>query len=118
MTTKALTQRDLQTLERLLRAQHAALLGEAEQLETEATGTPGAPLEQQAEAEIVEREWDIDLELLADEDRVLREIVAALARVRDGTYGRCEDCRRWIPRARLAVVPYARRCVACESARA
>jgi DnaK suppressor protein len=39
------------------------------------------------------------------------EVVAALARIEDGTYGRCVDCGRPIPDARLEVRPEAARCV-------
>lgn len=44
----------------------------------------------------------------------LREIEDALARLRDGTYGECEGCRRKIPLARLKVLPYASFCVECK----
>jgi RNA polymerase-binding transcription factor DksA len=40
--------------------------------------------------------------------------VQALQRLADGTYGRCEDCEGAIPLARLEIVPYARRCAACQ----
>ena len=43
----------------------------------------------------------------------IQEIDDALARVEDGTYGRCEACARPIPFERLEAVPQARSCVAC-----
>jgi DnaK suppressor protein len=45
----------------------------------------------------------------------LREIDAALGRVEDGCYGRCERCGGPIPEARLEARPVARTCVACAS---
>ena len=39
------------------------------------------------------------------------EVVAALARLDDGTYGTCVDCGKPIPDARLEVRPEAARCV-------
>lgn len=39
------------------------------------------------------------------------QVVAALARIDDGTYGVCVDCGRPIPDARLEVRPEAARCV-------
>jgi DnaK suppressor protein len=39
------------------------------------------------------------------------QVVAALARLDDGSYGRCVDCGREIPPARLEVRPEAARCV-------
>jgi DnaK suppressor protein len=48
--------------------------------------------------------------------RELAEVEAALARLRDGTYGECADCGEPIAPARLAVYPIATRCVACQQA--
>lgn len=43
----------------------------------------------------------------------LDEIDAALERVDDGFYGRCETCGASIGRDRLEVLPAARQCVGC-----
>ena len=45
---------------------------------------------------------------------MLNEVDAALTRIEEGTYGRCEDCGKAIPAQRLAAIPYALRCVPCE----
>lgn len=45
----------------------------------------------------------------------LQEIDDALVRLREGTFGRCEDCGHPIPVARLEAIPYARLCIACKS---
>ena len=44
----------------------------------------------------------------------LEAIQAALARIDDGTYGRCATCGEMISVARLTAMPTARRCVACQ----
>ena len=41
-------------------------------------------------------------------------IVAALTRVQDGTYGDCVDCGKPVPDGRLEARPDASRCVACQ----
>jgi RNA polymerase-binding transcription factor DksA len=46
----------------------------------------------------------------------LTEVDAALARMRDGTYGDCVDCDVAIAPARLAAYPTAQRCVKCQGA--
>ncbi|MFC8194435.1 TraR/DksA family transcriptional regulator [Streptomyces sp. NPDC060006] len=46
--------------------------------------------------------------------RVLAEVEAAFARVRDGSYGVCPTCSRPIPVERLEILPYARFCVPCQ----
>lgn len=54
------------------------------------------------------------LRVLSDkEQRELKEIDAALARVADGTYGMCEQCSRAIGRQRLLAIPEARCCLEC-----
>lgn len=44
----------------------------------------------------------------------LVEVDAALARIDDGTYGRCEVCGGAIPAGRLEARPTARTCVSCS----
>lgn len=51
----------------------------------------------------------------APDAMVTDDILDALDRIGEGTYGRCELCREWLPRERLAAVPWARRCPDCES---
>ena len=47
----------------------------------------------------------------------LAEILAALARLADGSYGTCEACGRPISAERLAARPAARTCVGCVRSR-
>lgn len=47
----------------------------------------------------------------------LVELDRALARLEQGSYGRCERCGQPIPAARLAARPDARSCVSCASIR-
>ncbi|MGW0903568.1 TraR/DksA C4-type zinc finger protein [Streptomyces sp. NPDC002853] len=47
-------------------------------------------------------------------ERVLKEIEAALARVRDGSYGTCPTCAKPIPVERLEILPYTQFCVPCQ----
>jgi RNA polymerase-binding protein DksA len=58
-------------------------------------------------------EEELTLGLLENEEQLIGEIDAALARIEQGEYGRCEDCRRQIPERRLRALPYTRHCVAC-----
>lgn len=50
---------------------------------------------------------------MENEGRILVEINDALARIEQGTFGRCENCRREIPKERLEAVPYTRYCIRC-----
>jgi len=53
-------------------------------------------------------------ELSGSELRELREVDAALQRLKNGTYGRCERCGVAIGRRRLRAIPEARICSHCE----
>jgi DnaK suppressor protein len=53
------------------------------------------------------------LNLLANEEQMLREIGAALERLDAGNFGRCEECQGAIARPRLKELPYTRFCVEC-----
>jgi DnaK suppressor protein len=44
------------------------------------------------------------------------EVLAALARIEDNSYGKCVDCGHQIPAGRLEARPEAARCVNCQSA--
>jgi len=46
--------------------------------------------------------------------RRARELVAALERVRDGSYGTCEECGGSIPAARRRALPGVTTCVRCQ----
>ncbi len=58
-------------------------------------------------------EEDIALSLVASKEQMIAEINAALARLDQGMFGRCEGCAQAIPRARLQALPYARYCITC-----
>ena len=58
-------------------------------------------------------EQEFTLSLMQNEEQVLEEIAAAMERIRDGSFGKCEECQGDIPKARLKTLPYARRCVEC-----
>ena len=63
------------------------------------------------------REGGADVALLESLDQTVRQIDAALERLNTGAYGRCDACGEGIPIARLRAVPFATRCVPCQSAK-
>jgi DnaK suppressor protein len=46
--------------------------------------------------------------------RLLREVVSALAKIEDGSYGTCERCNEPIAEKRLDALPFARYCIDCQ----
>ncbi|MBI5345491.1 MAG: TraR/DksA family transcriptional regulator [Deltaproteobacteria bacterium] len=62
-----------------------------------------------------ERERELTL-MLGDRDREkLAEIEGALDRIKESTYGECEECGEPIAENRLRALPFTRVCVECQS---
>jgi RNA polymerase-binding transcription factor DksA len=62
-------------------------------------------------------EREKDLSILESLEHELAELEAALRRVDDGEYGRCEACHQAIPEERLEAQPAARFCAEHEPRR-
>ena len=60
-------------------------------------------------------EQELTLTLLGSGEDILDEVEAAIQRIEDGGYGRCEACGEEIPKSRLDAIPYAAECVQCAS---
>ena len=67
-------------------------------------------------AEIASSASDGDVErIIAEEDaRELKQIEDALARIKAGHYGVCEQCSKPIKKARLKAIPFTTLCVSCK----
>jgi DnaK suppressor protein len=50
------------------------------------------------------------------ESHLLRQVKAALGRVRAGTFGTCAECESAITPRRLAALPWASLCIQCQEA--
>ena len=97
-----------------------ALLAERERLRDEVGGAIQAPdqmtygSQAAAASQVFEQQRDLALR-----DRAVQQLAlvdAALARLDDGTYGRCARCGRDIPSARLEALPWAAHCIECQGA--
>lgn len=51
--------------------------------------------------------------LIENSSERLEEIIAALQRIDNGTFGSCDECGHEISKDRLRAVPFARQCIAC-----
>ncbi len=51
--------------------------------------------------------------LLGNQEFTLSEIEAALERIKNNSYGICEECKSIINVERMRALPYARRCIKC-----
>ena len=107
-------------------ALHRMLMGKRHELMQEITGNLGASLTEDQRRRL-ESAMDVGDQSLMDLDRELgislmemrnkrRQLIdEALARLEDGTYGLCDECGVEINEKRLAAVPFAKLCVACQS---
>jgi len=59
-------------------------------------------------------EAELQIHLRRADLRFIRAIQDALTRIRHGTFGTCEACRKPISRARLEAVPWTRHCRDCK----
>ena len=58
-------------------------------------------------------EQEQTLSFIQSDNATLNLIEEALERIKEGTYGICEDCGKPIPKVRLNVLPYTANCVHC-----
>jgi DnaK suppressor protein len=107
-------------------ALHRMLMEKRQELMKEITGNLGASLTEDQRRRL-ESAMDVGDQSLMDLDRELgislmemrnkrRQLIdQALGRLEDGTYGLCDECSVEINEKRLAAVPFAKLCVACQS---
>jgi RNA polymerase-binding transcription factor len=98
-------------LERLLRENREELLRQLDQHQREAV-PDRTPDDEGAEAtrNLLEH---LSFDAVERERKLLKEIDAALERIKEGTYGTCEHCGTEIALRRLRAVPWARYCLIC-----
>jgi RNA polymerase-binding protein DksA len=60
---------------------------------------------------------DFNVAVVDRQVREMRDIEAALRRIRDGEYGVCIDCGTEVGFARLQAYPTAKRCIVCQEKR-
>jgi DnaK suppressor protein len=57
---------------------------------------------------------EVDMALMQMKSETLSRIDQAIARLENGTYGRCQECDREISAARLKALPFAALCRNCQ----
>lgn len=72
------------------------------------------PVEKDFAEQVTQRENDEVLSAIDDEAKQTVILIdAALARIKQGTYGICASCGSKIPDARLTALPYVTTCINC-----
>ena len=66
------------------------------------------------DASLLAAERESSARAMEQEFRLLRQVEAALDRLREGTFGICASCQEEIASKRLRAIPWATRCVSCQ----
>jgi len=106
--------RELEILQRLLADRKHELLGEADRT----VGGMGEGREQfpdPTDRALHEGNRNLVLRIRDRERRLISKIDEALARMDDGSYGKCEECGREIGFARLRARPVTTLCIDCKA---
>jgi DnaK suppressor protein len=61
-------------------------------------------------------ECDLAISNIDRGSKQLRDVRAALRRIRDGSFGVCEECEEKIQLKRLVAIPWASLCIHCQEA--
>jgi|GEM_PF-402151 len=80
---------------------------------TEATANSKSPI---SSAENAADAFDQDFAFMSmeSEEEIIRKVDTALNRMKDGTYGTCEECEVVINDDRLEALPWATMCIKCQ----
>ena len=114
-----LTPAQQKTLEKLLRERELAARAEISDKAGERADTPYSDLAgevaDEGDESAADQIVDVDNALMGMDLAEVREITAALERMKDHSYGVCVDCDEPIAYARLCAYPVATRCIRCQS---
>ena len=114
----ALTREERAELDQLIRREHQRLMAELreeiEQSRQETFGAVEGGVGDSADEAVADLLSDLDAAEITRDLGDIRALEAAMARLADGTYGRCHECGLDIGVARLRAQPAALRCVVCQ----
>ena len=119
---RALAQSTLDRFRRRLEEEQQRLLTVIEEIEAQReevrlteTSSERSPDPNTAEGGSLAFEMEKELSLARNAGDLLAQVDEALGRIADGSYGRCEECGKAIPVARLEALPHTKLCVACAA---
>jgi RNA polymerase-binding protein DksA len=103
--------RDTQRYRKKLLAMRDRLAGEIDSLAaTVASNAQAVGEHDRAVSEAVDKE----IVLECAEEGIWKNVIDALKRLDDGTFGMCQTCHKPIAAERLDAVPYTANCIKCE----
>jgi RNA polymerase-binding protein DksA len=121
MAPKALRSAQLDILKRAIARRYAEMLAETredvERAREETFGALAGPVTDEGDRAAADLLADLDQAEISRDLREMKNIEAALTRIREGTFGSCADCGAEIEIERLRAYPIALRCLRCQSTR-
>ena len=117
-TVEKLTREELDQFESMLLERRSLLLGDFRALEEDEANSGAADSASPTHLADVGSDRassDVNLDRQASASSEIRDIDEAIERIRDGTFGLCEECDKPIARGRLEAIPYARLCLPCKT---
>jgi len=121
MIRKGMNKSELKEFQTLLRERSTLLQGDLDGLlgETRGRGADRSGDQSSVPGHMAELASDASEKTLTfgrmeSQTDELKEIKDALERIKDGSFGSCENCQGRIPKERLRAISYARLCVKCQ----
>ena len=114
---KGLTEKELARFEELLLERRRLLVRDFQaQEDSGAANIPDAfpGVSHLADAGADREATDLSLGRRESESSEILAIDEALERIRDGSFGHCDNCEKRIAKDRLEAIPYARLCLRCK----
>jgi DnaK suppressor protein len=107
-------QKDLDFFKKLLEQKLVDLEGGADKTLEEMTGSDEHYPDPTDRAS-VESDRSFELRIRDRERKLIKKVKLALERIKEGTYGECEECGEDIGRKRLEARPVTTMCIKCKS---
>ena len=121
MTCNAVRKAQVEVLKRAIAKRHEELLGETREdivrAREETYGVLAGAVTDSADQATADLLSDLGQAEISRDLREIERLEAALARIDQGTFGRCIQCGDEIDFRRLAAYPVATRCAGCQSVR-
>lgn len=115
---EALTQQQIQSLERQLRRDREAALADTQDQMRLAEDVDGESLAKSphdtGDMSEADRELDTNISMAQRYSAHVGDVDDALRRIVEGTYGICTECEQPIGYARMQAQPTAKLCIACQ----
>lgn len=106
--------RELERFQKVLNEQREQILKNLRETANEIESLSNSEVNDEADHASVSADNMIDSAISLQQTAELKEIDAALVRIKDGSYGTCEMCTEHIGMDRLKVKPHAKFCIDCR----